>query len=101
MACKDNGGVMRGLMHAMKTMTGKSVEIHGMETFEELSCALMEVVCLALFQMWKKKEFGQAEDFSDLLNLFNDRILTLAGSEMKQLLALREEINVELNVPEK
>lgn len=99
MACEDKGGVMMGLMQAMKTITGKSVAIHDIETFEELSCAMMEFVCFVLFQMWQDGELEQAGTFSDLLNLFNSRILTLADSDKSKILALREEINRELNVP--
>jgi len=93
MGCEDKIGVMRGMMRALKIISQRTAVIGDIEVFEDLSCAMMEFVCLALFQMWQNKELEQVGTFSDLLNLFNDRILNLAGSDRNVILALREEIN--------
>jgi hypothetical protein len=96
MGCEDKIGVMRGMKRALEIISQRTAVIGDMEVFEDLSCAMMEFVCLALFQMWQNKELDQAGTFSDLLNLFNDRVLKLADSDRNVILALREEINEEL-----
>ena len=96
MGCEDSRGVMRGMMRALRTISQRAAAIDDIEVFEDLSCAMMEFVCIVLFQMWKKREFEQAGTFSDLLNLFNKRILSLADSDRKAIVDLREKINEEL-----
>ncbi|MBN2325154.1 MAG: hypothetical protein JXQ30_15600 [Spirochaetes bacterium] len=96
MECNDKNGVMKGLMRAVKTISERAAGSVGMEEFEELSCAMMELVCIALFGMWKNREFTGEMTFSDLLNLFNDQVISLAESEKKAIRALREQISEEL-----
>jgi len=56
----------------------------------------MELVCIALFGMWKDQGFAREMTFSDLLNLFNDRVISLAESDRTTIRALRAQINEEL-----
>lgn len=96
MECEDGNGVMKGLMRAVTSISNRAAGSVGMEEFEDLSCALMELVCIALFGMWKDQSFAQEMTFSDLLNLFNDRVISLAESDRVTIRALREQINEEL-----
>lgn len=96
MDCNEGNGVMKGLMRAVKTISDRAAGSVGMEEFEELSCALMELVCIALFGMWKDEGFAGEMTFSDLLNLFNDRVISLAESDRTTIRALRTQINEEL-----
>jgi hypothetical protein len=99
MECNDKNGVMKGLMRAVKTISDRAAGSVGMEEFEELSCAMMELVCIALFGMWKDRGFTREMTFSDLLNLFNDGIISLAESDRTTIRALRAQISEELSAP--
>ena len=96
MECSDGNGVMKGLMRAVRTISERAAGSVGMEEFEDLSCALMEIVCIALFCMWKNEGVAREMTFSDLLNLFNDRVISLAESDIGKIKDLREAISEEL-----
>ncbi len=87
---------MRVVMNTIKEISSIDIGDVDIEVFENLLYAMMDFICITLFQMWRNGDFKGAETFSDLLNFFNNRIMGIAHFDKKSIDLLIDEMNVAL-----